>query len=513
MEFLLDTLKRDRAGDPVQVPVWVPPEVLEHIVNMLDYNELAYVRQVSHTLYDMVDHICQRRRGCGLRPTLPTGGMLCYTWRGAGRGAQRILDACAINYPKAKRILCREAAATGQLALVKLAYKNGCDLTTETVSTAAYLGKTDIMDFAHQNGGFIWDDDDYMYRAGLRGHDNVMQYLHDRDGYFTCNLNKLVRTALPNGHIHILARYWSRFCNVDRDIVMHAITAAAKAGHIAAVKWAITSFYIDASELSGRVCTYVAGHKDLAAVQWLRERGAEWCNLTCAYAAGVDLATLKWVHANGAPMQETAFCYAAEEGLIDVLEWLVQVAPSDMLTDDLYDQMIEMAARHGHFDAVQWIAKRYAPHRRCVMKPAVRGGHVHIAKWACRSLVIDESDDELFGGDMLKMGVRSGSLRVVQWLWKKVQGHADEDVIRLATYYADGIILDWLREQGAPWDGKMCTHAEDCGLGFGNAMTYHAHCRRTPREMPCGGTCDYGRHTSRIKSHYECKTLPEWYIS
>ena len=74
------------------------------------------------------------------------------------------------------------------------------------------------------------------------------------------------------------------------------------------------------------------GH--LEVLQWARQNGCPWDELTCAYAAaGGHLEVLQWARQNGCPWDQSTCVWAASGGHLEVLQWARQNGcPWDELT-------------------------------------------------------------------------------------------------------------------------------------------------------------------------------------
>ncbi len=529
MEFLLDTHKRDRTGGLVQVAVWIPRELLVHIVSMLDYHELPYVHRVSRELRNAVNAVCSRWRGARLYRNLPTGDGLCFTWRGAGRGVRRIGDACAYDFAKAYHRLCAAAAWTGKLALVQAACDHGCSITEATLEVAATLGAVDILQWAHMRGGVTFNSKKLVQTAAIAGQLPVIRFLLNRDPPVDIRKGIIFHIAVRFGHQHILACYLrTPMHNLDWTEVRDSITTAASRGHVAVLKHLVERRFIAASEFDHVVCAHFAARGDLATLQWLRASGAQWDYKTCNCAAEADLATLQWAYANGAPLLPSAYLTAMGNGHVDVLVWLEEVVqlkppiytgPDPRMRiahdDDLEEEefvalehgldmsvYIEQAARRGHFAAVQWAAKRYALDYAQIAYEAGKRDHLHIVKWLCREPGADITCSTYM--HMMEGAVEGGAMHVVRWIWKQItkvaQIHAEE--LRHMAMHADGVVLDWLRKKGAPWGPDSCLQAINRGDGF---SLYPAHNGRAPHEMPCKGTCKIALELQKSYHKY-CET-------
>ena len=96
------------------------------------------------------------------------------------------------------------------------------------------------------------------------------------------------------------------------------------------------------------------GH--LRVLQWARENGCPWGNLTCAGAAGGgQLELLQWARANGCEWNGTTCYIAAHGGHLGVLQWArengCEWGPSACMG----------ASQGGHLEVLQWAVAMVAP--------------------------------------------------------------------------------------------------------------------------------------------------------
>ena len=155
----------------------------------------------------------------------------------------------------------------------------------------------------------------------------------------------------------------------------------------------------DTQLLTG-LCEHVAGKGWLAALQWLRQKGAPWDNFTCSAAArGGHIAVLQWAHSQGCP-------------------WSSEV-------NDIWD-----AARSGQQAILQWARQQ--------------GIRKFVERWSCNFAA--------FAGQMATLQC----MRKHGWDW-------DCRVCAYAAVGGQLAILQWVHNQGCAWDVRTCTYAAKCG--------------------------------------------------
>lgn len=122
------------------------------------------------------------------------------------------------------------------------------------------------------------------------------------------------------------------------------------------------------------LCTAAAktGDEDLFA--WLCDKG---CVPTPKAVNGAachgQLHMLEQMHRGGYPIDPRAYVGAAQNGRVDVFEWLRSHG-----TEPLDPRCVVAAARNGHLAALEWLRKNGCPWNATASAAAIAGGHLNV---------------------------------------------------------------------------------------------------------------------------------------
>jgi ankyrin repeat protein len=94
------------------------------------------------------------------------------------------------------------------------------------------------------------------------------------------------------------------------------------------------------------------------------------------YAATGHLRLLQYAHWKNYEVTHSQFIYAAANGQLDVLKYLVECA------DDNTDQICTHAAKHGHLDCLQYLHENGFPWNEHTCAYAAINGHLDCLKYA-----------------------------------------------------------------------------------------------------------------------------------
>ena len=165
----------------------------------------------------------------------------------------------------------------------------------------------------------------------------------------------------------------------------------------------------------------------------------------CGRAArGGHIEVLQWLRAEGYPWDESVCWRAAEGGQLDTLKWLhAQSAPWDSST-------IEGATKHGRLDIIEWAREQHPPCPWGVgyaYHEAAKSGHLHILKWLFAH-GCPMPNGTGFDNPCEAVACGCGSIEVMQWL------RAHDVPWGRATYSAAGSghldLLQWMYAQDPP---------------------------------------------------------------
>lgn len=212
---------------------------------------------------------------------------------------------------------CFEAMAEkGHLVAIQTLHKQGARLSEDMVRSAAKGGQIEVLNWL--KGKVFFTGLEY-FDAGIEGHLTTVQWL---------------------------------YANYGRDVLQLACNGAAKGGHLAILKWAMTQNAIFNKEIFNyaadgmhfdvmqwllsngcpwdeRVCSNIAAHGRLDLLQWVRERGCPWDHETTRNAAMFDhLPLLRWARENHCPWHPETCFEAIRNEYWDLLKWaLLNGAP------------------------------------------------------------------------------------------------------------------------------------------------------------------------------------------
>ena len=250
-----------------------------------------------------------------------------------------------------------QAVALGQLDAVKWFTKQGIlperfphnfpdcfkDKQHNAMSLAACLGHLHILQWLHQSGGSLDDQDDeriLLIMAARRGDLPMTQWLCQQGADMRCLDNRKKASALSvavsRGHLRLsqwlVGQGAEDIPNAEGN---NALMLAAQGGHNAIFRWLIRSESLDnrqANELLLQALRF--GHRSLAV--WL-------CLNVCNSICGVDR--------DG----NNALMLAAKNGFLWLTQWLSEHTPDINQTNyDGYTALM-LAAANGHLPVVQWL--------------------------------------------------------------------------------------------------------------------------------------------------------------
>ena len=135
------------------------------------------------------------------------------------------------------------------------------------------------------------------------------------------------------------------------------------------------------NQLDSNLCEHAAGKGWLAALQWLRQKGASWDNQTCSAAArGDHLVVLQWALSQGCPWSSITIDIwnAAQSGHQELL----MLAHRQGLSIDAQKWTCAVAAIAGQMATLQRMRKHGWHWDTFVCACAAAGGHFAVLQWA-----------------------------------------------------------------------------------------------------------------------------------
>jgi hypothetical protein len=236
---------------------------------------------------------------------------------------------------------------------------------------------------------------------------------------------------------------------------------------------------------------YVAKFGDPDIVKFLIQQN-KTNDIITGLAAGGHLELLKFAKSKHCPWSTLACAYAAENGYLNVLQWLRspdasgnpdesgKVCPWNAST-------IASAAKGGHLNIVQWARSQNCPWDRWTCAYAAEAGHLDILIWArengcqwdastCSAaargghldiLIWARANGCPWNSSTCSAAAKGGHLNVLKWArFPDASGkHGcdwDADTFYFAVQHGNITLLEWLRfgtDAACPWNSMTCTSA------------------------------------------------------
>ena len=161
------------------------------------------------------------------------------------------------------------------------------------------------------------------------------------------------------------------------------------------------------------------------------------------------LDALKWFHAHGCPVDEATFALAAYGGHLSVLQWLKDNGCS-------WDECAcGNAAWRGHLSLLQWCRANGCPWDELTCAKAAHDGHLSVLQW-CRA------NGCPWNALTCSIAAHNGHLALLQWC--RANGCSwCEMTCASAALNGQLSVLQWCRANGCPWDESACSHAAKNG--------------------------------------------------
>jgi hypothetical protein len=157
----------------------------------------------------------------------------------------------------------------------------------------------------------------------------------------------------------------------------------------------------------------------------------------------------------GCPWNKEAVYSAAQEGHIDVLQWLISLPMPErrpIYPQNLYyiTVVYYYAALAGHLNIIKWLRENDYPWNNQTSTGAAEGGHLEILKWL--------KEQECPMDEVCAAAAEGDQMEVLKWA--REQGYSwDRDTCCGAAGIGNLEMLKWLREHDCPWDELTCTAA------------------------------------------------------
>ena len=205
--------------------------------------------------------------------------------------------------------------------------------------------------------------------------------------------------------------------------------------------------------INNQICDYAAINGNIEMLKWAYSHNVPWDSWTCTRAAhNGHFEILKWARKYHCPWDEFTCAYAAKGGHIDILKWLRENGcPWDEIT------FLE-AATNNNFEMIKWLYVNGCPwdNRTCIS--AAKSGHYEILKWLHMNGCPWDKNVYSYAIFLKHLETLQNYLTRSWDMFKKLQAGRNAQL-----NYGGLDILEWIYEQGCPWDEHLCTYAACSG--------------------------------------------------
>lgn len=182
------------------------------------------------------------------------------------------------------------------------------------------------------------------------------------------------------------------------------------------------------------------------------------CDLTCHAAENGYVNMLEWLVSERSQKWHEPYSEgAAGTGRIDVLEWIKK--NKDKLAYPFSKYMAESAARNGHLHVLEWMRKEKLSYHDRYQTSAAEGGHLEILKWSRLNDRCCQDTEQL----LHVHAALGGHLEVLIWIKKKKLYWKDRTVTSLAAERGHVHILKWAKDEGCTLGENICDLALEHG--------------------------------------------------
>jgi len=187
----------------------------------------------------------------------------------------------------------RVAAARGYLEVLQWAQSHNLNWFSPAISyDAAFCGHTAILELAWRHDRRHFDGGSFAARGG---HLPVLKWMKERGLLHKYNWH-VWYDAAHYGHVHVLEWLVESGYQPDSTVV----SGGAKGGHVQVLEWARDHEI----RMSIKACAHAAYHGHVHVLQWLREHECPWDGNVLYWARkGRHPEVLEWARANGCPVE------------------------------------------------------------------------------------------------------------------------------------------------------------------------------------------------------------------
>lgn len=330
----------------------------------------------------------------------------------ARNGHLEVLQWLYAHYPKRFWTECMEAAGeAGQLVIVAFLHEHGDedDRIEGATVLACSNGHFEVVKLLFEL--YPAECDHVIQLAGASGNLELFKWLHEIKGQ-DCTWANTINHTILNGHINVLEYIFAHLGQRDRSMV-----------------WTINN---------------AAMGNRRHVMEWMHAKVLELDAMLPDPPQGFD----RW-HVNRDRIHSLPMTYAARNGNLEMLQWLVANGYSDCTT-----LVMDSAASRGHLDVVKWLHEtRSEGCTTNAMDTAASNGHLAVVKW------LHEHRSEGCTTDAVDLAVHNGHARVVEFLLSNrhegctsaaahdaIEVRHDVELIHLLfTYHPDLIDLESVR--------------------------------------------------------------------
>jgi hypothetical protein len=184
---------------------------------------------------------------------------------------------------------------------------------------AVATGRLDVLKWLLDHGEVIPLRLSVGYVAGVHGQKEVIEWsseIPSRVQYPGNTQKEATRGAATGGHLELLKYLREKGYEWDESTCAYA----ASEGHVHVLEYLRTN----GCPWSSHLCLhFAAAGNHLDTLKWLREHGCPWdSNLTAVAAENGHFEMLKWLHEHGCPWDEDTLSSAVVNGRLDMIKWL-----------------------------------------------------------------------------------------------------------------------------------------------------------------------------------------------
>lgn len=199
-----------------------------------------------------------------------------------------------------------------------------------------------------------------------------------------------------------------------------------------------------------------ARNGNLYLLKWLVNEKKETLTLkTADYAAENGyINVLEWLKTQDIICTDISFNLAIENGQNDAIYWIDQKFSSILN----YTKGMELACKHGNLEIVKWLHNKKVEATSRAMDLAAGNGHIDIVKF----LHINTKTQCTYKA--VEAAAKNGDLRMIKWLYKNRKETISKDDLYYAAYHGHKDVVRWLHYNnpyadtwkaisGAEWEG------------------------------------------------------------